>query len=121
MTESQLPCVQIYRKYGLNKSHVEYLLREKFHIPLDFQDCFSSYHLLVNSASHFLKESEGMEGLYYHDEKYWQIEYVTSRGKIMQATKLNPHAQVCLSYREANPEFGMKFGYVLVKLGSLYK
>ena len=97
-------------KYGITPSCVHYTAVNLFCVPAHMRDCFQHYHLLYWRADYLLQQvSEGALRLSSGD--YIVIYHRCTRGQLIE----NPQSQVALSFRKAQPEFGLA-GYVLVSI-----
>lgn len=95
--------ISSYKKYGITRQNLQYLMTHFHTFPHEFRDCLSKYYLLYWSAPHFSEQLH--DGIITHDS----ISYlVTYRGCTPANIKFADESnQIKVSFRLAMPEFNL--------------
>lgn len=102
------------RKYGVPPSIIQHIAINNFRITQNYRDCFQRYYLLFWRADYLLDQIEqgALKLGFGAERKDWIVVYhKCTRGTLLG----DKSAQVALSFREPQPEFGLP-AYCLVSL-----
>lgn len=107
-TKKDLPdSIIAYKKYGLKRTHVNYMLINYFHYPEQHRDTLKNYCILPCDKNWFFCWMRN--GILTYNNKEYTIVYHNCG-----AASLRKSVQIMLSFREPQTEFNLP-NYVLVK------
>ena len=112
---SKLASVNCYKKYGVERSLLTYIVHNNFYVTDLYRDCLDTYYILRWQASHML--SSITNGTLVHKGVTYQVIYHRTDPTRIKRAALLTHCirYVKLSFRVAQPEFNIP-ATVLIKL-----
>lgn len=93
--------ISSYKKYGITRQNLNYLMTHFHTFPHEFKDCLSKYYLLYWSGSHF--QSQLHEGKLTHDNITYDVIYLGCTPENIKFA-----LQIKVSFRMAQPEFNLR-------------
>lgn len=91
-----------YKKYGITRQNLHYLMTHFHTFPHEFKDCLSKYYLLYWSAPYFISQLK--DGTINHDNITYNVTYL---GCTPENIKLTDGNQIKVSFRAAQIEFNI--------------
>lgn len=108
LTKKDLPdSIVAYKKYGIKRTHVHYMLVNYFTYPINHLDTLKDYCLTRCNKNWFF--SWMRDGILIYDNKEYVIVYHKCG-----AASLRKALEITLSFRTPQPEFNLS-NYVLIK------
>lgn len=104
-----LSSIESYKKYGITRSTLSYMLQHMHQIPVGMQDTLESYYLLYWTSYHTIESiKEGT--LASRGRKFHVVFLGTTLGELKT---LPSYSQIKLSFRIPKPEFNLP-SYVII-------
>jgi hypothetical protein len=102
------PIAEAYRKTGVSRNTLSYMLINQFHFPEDFKDCLEHYYILHSNGSKFMNRI--YEGTVEREGKEFLVVYKNCTPFAVKRAN-----EIKLSYRVPLPVFNLP-NYVLVSI-----